>query len=209
MAVRKTKIHVVDKEGKVVETGTISTKSTATTPEGLEVIPELEKPMLSVTVNNPLRKVLYWINEIKKRQTTTLAFKLSIPLIALPIVLAGVFTLGRFTGISFQKNQTPISPTVITAPTDSKTPIALSRAGTLRVAKGATGTRYLLALRNGEIVNLQIPASIDLTKYANKQVLVTGTQDKTTGILIVADIAEIEVFNPTVIPNPEASSSAN
>ena len=191
-----------------METGTISTKSTARTPEGLEVIPELEKPMLSVTINNPLRKVLYWINEIKKRQTTTLAFKLSIPLIALPIVLAGVFTLGRFTGISFQKAQTPTSPIVITSPAESKTPIALSRAGTLRVAKGSTGTRYLLALRNGEIVNLQIPAIIDLTKYANKQVLVTGTQDKTTGILIVSDIAEIEVFNPTVIPNPEASGSA-
>lgn len=209
MPSKKTRIHVVDREGKVVETGTISTKSTAKTLEGLDVIPEFEKPMLSVTVNNPLRKILYWVNEIKKRQTTTLAFKLSIPLIALPIVLAGVFTLGRFTGISFQKNQSSISPTVITASTDSKTPIVLSRAGTLRVAKGATGIRYLLALRNGEIVNLQIPASIDLTKYANKQVLVTGTQDKTTGILIVTDIAEIEVFNPTVIPNLDASNSAN
>ena len=207
MSSKKTKIHVVDREGQVLETGTISTKSTATTPEGLEVIPELEKPMLSVTINNPLRKLLYWINEIKKRQTTTLAFKLSIPLIALPIVLAGVFTLGRFSGISFQKNQTP-APIVVTTPAESKTPIALSRAGTLRVAKGSTGTRYLLALRNGEIVNLQIPASIDLTKYANKQVLVTGTQDKTTGILTVSDIAEIQVYNVTTLPQ-EATPSAN
>ena len=207
MSSKKTKIHVVDREGQVLETGTITTKSRATTPEGLEVIPELEKPMLSVTINNPLKKLLYWINEIKKRQTTTLAFKLSIPLIALPIVLAGVFTLGRFSGISFQKNQTP-APTVVTTPAESKTPIPLSRAGTLRVAKGSTGTRYLLALRNGEIVNLQIPASIDLTKYANKQVLVTGTQDKTTGILTVSDIAEIQVYNVTTLPQ-EATPSAN
>lgn len=208
MTARKTKIHVVDREGKVLETGKISTKSTVKTPEGLEVIPELEKPMLSVTINNPFKKILYWINEIKKRQTTTLAFKLSIPLIALPVILAGVFTLGRFSGISFQKSQTPTTPPTTPVQTESKTPVALSRAGTLRVAKGSTGTRYLLALRNGEIVNLQIPATIDLTKYANKQVLVTGTQDKTTGVLIVTDIAEIEIYNPTTI-TPEASSSAN
>lgn len=207
MASKKTKIHVVDKEGKVVETGTISTKSAAKTPEGLEVIPELEKPMLSVTINNPLKKVLYWINEIKKRQTTTLAFKLSIPLIALPVIIFAAFQLGRGSGINFYRNQLPPTPSV--SPVDTKATVTLSRAGTLRIAKGSTGTRYLLALRNGEIVNLQIPATIDLTKYANKQVLVTGTQDKTTGILIVTDIAEIEVFNPTVIPNPEASNSAN
>lgn len=207
MAARKTKIHVVDREGKVLETGTISTKSTIKTPEGLEVIPELEKPMLSVTINNPFKKILYWINEIKKRQTTTLAFKLSIPLIALPVILAGVFTLGRFSGISFQKSQIPPLPPVSPSESGSK-PVVLSRAGTLRIAKGATVTRYLLALRNGEIVNLQIPTTIDLTKYANKQVLVTGTQDKATGILVVTDIAEIEVFNPTTIPNSEASGSA-
>lgn len=207
MTTRKAKIHVVDKEGKIVETGTISTKSTAKTPEGLAIIPEFEKPILSVTINNPFRKLLYWINEIKKRQTTTLAFKLSVPLIALPVILAGVFTLGRFSGISFQKTQTPTTAPITPVQTESKIPITLSRAGTLRVAKGSTGTRYLLALRNGEIVNLQIPVTIDLTKYANKQVLVTGTQNKTTGVIIVTDIAEIQVYNATTV-TPEATDSA-
>lgn len=66
-------------------------------------------------------------------------------------------------------------------------------------------THYLLALRNGEIVNLEIPKNIDLSKYAERQVLVTGIQDKATGVIKVSDIAEIEVFNKTEI---ESTSSA-
>jgi len=65
-------------------------------------------------------------------------------------------------------------------------------------------------------VPLEIPESINLSKYTNKQVLVTGLQNKDTGVISVMDIAEVEVFNVTEIPKvtpvltpPQATDSAS
>lgn len=166
-------------------------------------IPDFEKPLLQVSLNNPFKKILYWLDLIRRHQTTTLAFKLSIPLIALPLVIAGVFTLGRFSGISFQKTQQP----AVIVPSPKPDPI-VSRAGTLKIAVSAQ-TKYLLAVSASQLIVLEIPPTINLSKYNGKQVLVTGTYNSTANVIKVTDIAQVEVFNPTVIPNPEASSSAN
>lgn len=202
MASKRTKIHVVDKSGKVLEKGTITTSYSAKTPEGIPIEPEFEKPLVSVTVSNPLKKILYWLDQIRKKQTTTFAFKLSIPLIALPVIIFAAYQIGKGEGLSLVGPQSSPAPTVSPR---SQAPVEISRAGILKIARGSTGTRYLLQLRNGEIVNLEIPTAIDLSKYANKQVLVTGFQNKTTGVISVTDIAEIEVFNVTAIPQPSPS----
>ena len=210
MATKHNKIQILDKSGKVVKTGALTTKTPA-----VDIEPEFEKPLISVTISNPFKKILYWLDQIRKHQTTTFAFKLSIPLIALPVLVFAVFQVGRNAGISFQKTQEFPVPTIQASPVVQS--IEISRAGTLKVARG-TQTRYLLQLRNGEIVNLQIPENINLARYANKQVLITGVQNKTTGVINVEDIAEIEVFNitqieqptPTPISSPlQSTSSAN
>ncbi len=187
----------------------LKAKASSSTPlDNIPAIPEFEKPLVEVAITNPFRKILYWLDQIRRRQTTTFAFKLSIPLIALPLVIAGFFTLGRFSGIASQKSQQslPASPT----PTPISDPI-LSRAGTLKIAVG-TKTKYLLALKSGELVVLNVPAAIDLSKYKDKQVLVTGIYNKISNVLAVSDIAEVQIFNPTIIPSPipspESSSSA-
>lgn len=167
----------------------------------IPINPEFEKPLVQLSITNPFRKILYWLDQIRKRQTTTFAIKLSIPLIALPVIIFAIFQLGRLSGISFQKTQ--LLPPATPLPAQ---PITLSRAGILKVAKGVE-TRYLLALKNGQIINLQIPDKLDLTKYQNKQILVTGTYSKNTSLLTVTDIAEIELFNTLVIPQATPSPS--
>ena len=167
----------------------------------ITINPEFEKPLVQLSITNPFRKILYWLDQIRKRQTTTFAIKLSIPLIALPVIIFAIFQLGRLSGISFQKTQ--LLPPATPLPAQ---PITLSRAGILKVAKGVE-TRYLLALKNGQIINLQIPDKLDLTKYQNKQILVTGTYSKNTSLLTVTDIAEIELFNTLVIPQATPSPS--
>lgn len=209
MATKKGKVDILTTDNNSQESAILKTTTTVSTPPA-EPIPEFEKPLVSVSINNPFKKILYWLNQIRKRQTTTLAFKVSIPLIALPIVIFAAFQIGRGTGISFQKKQVAASPAPTEKPTasqDNLPQVQISKSGTLKVAKGDQ-TRYLLSLRNGQIMNLEIPEGFDLTKYANKQVLVTGIQDKTTGVLKVTDIAEVEVFNPTVVQPQESSPSA-
>lgn len=187
-----------DSSGRFIKaTTTVSTVKS-------DIDPELEKPILSVTVTNPFKKILLWLDQIRKHQTTTFAVKLSIPLIAIPVIIGAAFSLGRISGVNLTK--TNPSPSIM--PRLSPEPqTQVSKAGTLKIAKSATQTTYLLSLRNGEIVILDVPDGFVLTKYANKQILVTGTYDKSVNTLRVTDIAEVAIYNSITLV--EGSSSAS
>ncbi len=182
----------------------IKEKVALSSPLDTKLIPEFEKPIISVNINNPLRKIMYWLDQIRKHQTTTLAFKLSIPLIVVPVIIAATFSVGRISGLGIA-SQNP-APVIYQSP-KPQLPITISRAGILKIAKSQTQTQYVLSLKNGDIVILEVPTTIDLTKYANRQILVTGLFNRITNTLKVTDIAEITLYNTTIIP-PEASASA-
>lgn len=203
-----------DSSGHFVKTTKITAKTTLTAPNGTIVNPEFEKPLIAVSINNPFKRILYWLDQIRRHQTTTLAFKISIPLIAIPIVIAALFTYSRYRVANLNKlNSTPTpTPSILASPTPTPTakpsPAAaptVNRSGTLRIAVG-NQTTYLLAQRNGTLTVLDVPKTIDLNKFKDKQVLVTGTIDSSTGILTVTEMSEIQNFSPT--PTPESTSSA-
>ena len=176
---------------------------TVSTPTS-NINPEFEKPILSVTVTNPFKKILYWLDQIRKRQTTTFAVKLSIPLIALPVIIFAAFQFGRGSVVLPFINYPPSpSPSIAQA----KEGVPYSRSGTLKVAKTTDQIKYVLALKNGENVLLEIPENIKLTKYQNKQVLVTGYYNRQANAIKVLEIAEIEHFNETTLASPTPSSS--
>lgn len=190
-----------DANGRFVSSK-IKTETSVSTPANIPVNPEFEKPILEVTVTNPLRKILYWLDQIRKKQTTTLAFKLSIPLIALPVLVLAAFQAGKGSIVlPFIKYHASPTPKVISSP--SSTPqIPYSRSGTLKVAKTAGQTKYVLALRNGDNVLLEVPKNIELVKYQNKLVLVTGFFNRQSNVIAVTEIAEIELFNETQLTTP-------
>ena len=72
----------------------IKVKSETKTPK-TDINPEFEKPVVSVSISNPFKKILYWLDQIRKKQTTTFAFKLSIPLIALPVIIFAAYQVGK------------------------------------------------------------------------------------------------------------------
>lgn len=207
-----------DKNGRFVSSNpvnAIKTKTSVSTPTDVPINPEFEKPVLQVTVSNPLKKILYWLDQIRKKQTTTFAIKLSIPLIALPVIIFAAFQIGR---------SSVVLPFLTSSPLPSVTkvkeglPVPYSRSGILKVAKTERQIKYVLALKNGENVLLEVPKNIELTKYQNKQVLVTGIYNRQANVISVLEIAEIELFNetslanptPTPIPTPiQSTSSAN
>ncbi|MBI2011270.1 hypothetical protein HYS91_00740 [Candidatus Daviesbacteria bacterium] len=184
----------------------------------LPPVPELEKPLVQVSITNPLKKIMYWLDQIRRKQTTTFAIKLSIPLIALPVIAIVFFQLGKNFALPKTLDSTPQpSPKASITPSSD---LIISRAGILKIAQGKE-TRYLLNLRDGRIIILEMPPQVDVKKYQNKQILVTGPYNRTTSIMKVEDIAEIELFNevstlptpsPTpvasLIPSPTATSSA-
>lgn len=179
--------------------GHIKTKVEVSTPPP---IPDLEKPLLQVSITNPFKKIMYWLDQIRRKQTTTFAIKLSIPLIAIPIIAFAFFQLGKNFAL-------PYSPGPVSSPGPASSPtpdLTISRAGVLKIARGKE-TRYLLNLKDGRVVVLEIPLGADLSKYQNKQVLVTGPYNRNTSVMKVEDIAEIELLNEVLV-SPSATSSA-
>lgn len=181
-------------------------------------IPDLEKPILEVSITNPFKKIMYWLDQIRRKQTTTFAIKLSIPLIAIPVIAFAFFQLGKNFALPYYSSSLP-TPIVSNSPTPSSD-LIISRAGILKIAYGKE-TRYLLNLKDGRIIVLDLPSQININKYQNKQVLVTGPYSRTTSVMRVEDIAEIELFNevsvsptpslspvPTLTPSYSATSSA-
>ena len=206
-----------DERGRFVKANQITTQTSVSTPIA-NVNPEFEKPVLQVTVTNPLKKILYWLDQIRKKQTTTFAIKLSIPLIALPVIIFAAFQVGRSSVVLPFIKYPPATSNQLPATSPSPSPVPYSRSGILKVAKTEGQIKYVLALKNGENVLLEVPTNIQLTKYQNKQVLVTGYYNRQANVISVLEIAEIELFNetslgspaPTPIPTPtQSTSSAN
>lgn len=57
---------------------------------------ESGEELVDVKIHNPFKRLYALLQQIKAHQKTTFGFKISIPLLALPIVLAFVFGLGGF-----------------------------------------------------------------------------------------------------------------
>lgn len=124
---------------------TVKTETKAATPPNPPKNP-LEEPFVSIQIQNPFKRLLYWLNDVRKKQTTIFEFKLKIPLIALPVFLVivggamqAMFSLGK----SVEKKETAAVPTptpiVIVKPTLAPKPILISKLGTIKATYQVTG----------------------------------------------------------------------
>lgn len=184
----------------------------------------LDKPLLTVTVNNPFKKLLHWLDEIRKKQTTTFDLKVKIPLLALPIflaVLAGAFqfffSLGKNSGIQQELQKPTPTPIVIVKPTTLPLPIILSRTGVIRATYKARTTdvipeptlpseatpsatptenpyRYILSGQGGRITFLIPDPQINLNTYLNRRAIITGEFDTEKSTLKISTLSDIELL---------------
>lgn len=183
----------------------------------------LDKPLVSIKVNNPFSKLLHWLDDIRRKQTTTFDLKLKIPLLALPIVivlLGGAFQVFFNLGKSNQKSvqaaiPTP-TPVIIVAPAP---PVLISRLGTIKasyqipslvvssVAFDASSSpttlasptppspvRFVLVDKNDNLTFLVPNSSVSLQNYVNTKVIVTGLFDSAHDTMQVNTRKDIEIL---------------
>ena len=151
---------------------------------------ELEKPLVTLSVNNPISWFMKVVNNLKKKQTTTFTFRLGIPLIALPIfigVFAGLFFgLGKIT----TKEESPLSE------------IVMSRAGVYSASH--------LVLPNGDAIKLVLPEGANLEALIGKRILVSGIYNQENNTLKVENITDMELLpkSPEPLPSPIPTTTA-
>lgn len=131
--------------------------------------PSIDRPLVAITINNPIRKILQWIKEIKKKQTTTFEFKVKVPLIALPVfmvVLGSAFTfffnLEKETEKQEITNIPAQAPVVTISPTPTPGLILTSKVG---VVKGTYQVLSLIA--QSDITATTTPTSIPTATPTN------------------------------------------
>jgi len=171
-----------------------------------------DEPLVSVSINNPFKKLLLWLDEIRKKQTTEFDInaKLKIPLLGWAIlvgVLFGVINVSQYLQnvqlSSILSKYTTKSVTVIVPPT-APTPILISRMGVLKASYQLTNivshptpnpispTRYMLVTSVDEMTFLTLDKGVTLTPYLNKQVLVTGFYDAAKNTLHIHQDTDIQ-----------------
>lgn len=218
-----------DAEGKFVsgDTDPITTaKTTVETSGPINIITKppkenFDEPLVSVQIQNPFKKLLHWLNDIRKKQTTTFDFKIKIPLLALPIFLAVLggafqffFTLGQVKEKQAVAAMPTPTPIIIVQPTATPAPVLISRMGTIKAtyqvtellpsnneaspsAETETPTpipaRYVL-VKGEDIIFLVVPTEVKLEYYRNKKVLITGLYDKKTDTLQISKTTDIEIL---------------
>ena len=141
--------------------------------------------LIDIKITNPLKKLYELINEIKKKQSTTLSLKLTIPLIALPIFLFAAFQLGRDQALCEQYFTSRIG-TIKTLDVEE----AVETGGLLTKLKIRSPTtvyerkqRTILIDSVGSIITILNQKQVDIGKYGNTEVVVTGTYSSCTDVI--------------------------
>ncbi len=172
----------------------------------------LDAPLVSVTINNPFKKILYWLNDIRKKQTTEFDInaKLKIPLLAWAVVIAILFgSVNVFQYFqnaqltAFLNKNTARSVTVI-VPTPVPSPVLLSRIGIIKATYQLNGgvfaaptpqspaSKYILVTSINDLTFLTLAPGVSIDQYLNKRVLATGQYDAGKNTLFIKRAEDIE-----------------
>ena len=141
--------------------------------------------LIDIKITNPLKKIYELINEIKKKQSTTLSLKLTIPLVALPIFLFVAFQLGKDQALCEQYFTSRIG---IVKTLDVEE--AVETGGLLSKLKIKSPTtiyehvqRTILIDSVGSIITILNQKQVDISKYENTKVVITGTYSSCTDVI--------------------------
>lgn len=166
-----------------------------------------DPPLVDVKVTNPVTYFKLWWKKVigNEGMEFRLRFKPLTTLLVAAIVTSIAFGVG---GVVISNQPSPI-PKPTTTPEEIWKETAYT--GTLQFSEG-TKRYYLLTSSSPEAITLEIPEVLNIEEVVGKRILVIGDYSKSTKILKVTDIKNLEVLPKTPIPiptnTPTASASA-
>lgn len=162
---------------------------------------ELDKPLVAVSVNNPISWFMKWLKDLKKRQTTTFTFKMGVPLVALPIIIV---VLLSFILVMSSRTTKKEEPTASVTPTPTLGSVyIMSKSGTLKIVKGTKEVDYFIVLPGGEAIRLELPKELKIDAFENKKIFVSGKYEAVTATLYVEKFSDMEPSpTTTALPTP-------
>ncbi|MEK7188715.1 MAG: hypothetical protein AAB685_02590 [Patescibacteria group bacterium] len=155
--------------------------------------------LVSLRVTNPVTYLKIWWARIMQNEGMDFRFRVR-PLTAIAISLI-VFSLTFGLGgilLPFNIPFIKIAPLV-----PSPAPEVLRETGFTGTLKFASNTqKYFLLTQSSEAINLEVPTTIDLSKFVGRRIFASGKYNKATRTLIVSDVDDLEILpqKPVTIP---------
>lgn len=164
------------------------------------------EPMVNLKINDPFHKIYSLLKDIKAKQSATFSFKSTVPImwlvVGLSIIGFGGFQFGRVQISCGQIVTTKIGVVThisVLVPENSglfqyiknlipQIPIPVSP------AKLVAQQRTLLIDTSETITNIIHPSSLNLDRFENQKVLLTGTYSSCTGSMTLDAVENIRVY---------------
>lgn len=176
-----------------------------------------DKPLVQVTVNNPLTAFRLWLTKLLFNEGVDVRLKIP-PLTAIAVVTVlalGGYGLGRIT--------VPASNPIVRylpqlAPVTQPTPDPWREtafSGFLRFSP--TTRKYYLETASAEAITIEAPLNVNLAQFTRRRIFATGRLNTDTGVLVVTEATDLELLPqqaihvstvpvPTATPLPTGSS---
>lgn len=164
-----------------------------------------EPPLITVT--NPVTYLRLWWQKVMNKEGVDFNFKIH-PITAFLISFglgAGLFGAGRYSvNIPFLKYNNGI----VTTSTPTSAPSWKETAFTGKLQYSVTTQKYFLITTSSEAITLQVPNNLDLLTLVGKRIMAVGEYNKTTKLLRVLDVKDLEVLPNSPIPIPTVEPTA-
>lgn len=167
-----------------------------------------DETLVDLKVTNPLRRITHILEQIRRRQSTVVDFKFTIPLIALPLFMLLAFSLGKAGGIACGDNvQTKLGLlyTLRTTSANHATGLFANTKQTIatnlpflapllgQVEQPLTN-RQILIQRDNTALTIENPHKVELTAYHTRQVFVTGKVNTCEQTIEVNDDSDVQLL---------------
>ena len=163
-----------------------------------------------VTVTNPVTYLRRWWDKVMGKEGIDFRFTVHpITAVLIAAVTATIgFGVGRFVlpdGVKIPFFEFGISPT----PKATSTPVVewKETAFTGKLQYSVTNKKFFLLTTSSEAITLSVPNNLNLLTLVGKRILAVGEYNKTTKVLLVSDVKDLEVLPNTPVPIPTTKAS--
>lgn len=170
-----------------------------------------------VTVTNPVTYLRKWWDRVMGKEG--IDFRFTIHPVTAVLIAAVIATIGFGVGRFVLPDSVKIpffefGATSSSSPKPTSTPVVEWRetAFTGKLQYSASTKKYFLITTSAEAITLEVPANLDLFTLIGKRIMAVGDYNKSTKLLKVSDVKDLEVLPnspvpiPTVEPSPEPTA---
>jgi len=167
-----------------------------------------DETLVDVKVTNPLRRITQILEQIRRKQSTVVDLKFTIPLVALPLFMLLAFSLGKAGGVTCGGNtQTKLGLLyTLRAAGSTKQPGLFERtkqtvatnftflAPLLGNTQIAPANHQILIQRDNIAFTIENPKNIPLITYNTRQIFVTGKVNTCENTIMIENESDVQLL---------------